>query len=362
MMSLLMWLAVATSWASEEFYWEGPALGSRAEATSMARECAEEGFRCRVVRRFHHGLGWEFVMLVEGFASAEDASEAASVVADRVGRGMSIYGIQGSEAQAVEPLPDDSLDRVEEPAPAMRPPTSEPTVDATPEGPVDAQDLLKAAVRAHGGVLGGMDMVVAAEALLFRFRRHVPDGPVAAHSYARRGEDLYLEVTVERGDGLSSRSGVRGEEAWLETSHMTREDPLRTRETIERFAPEQILSFPLEFARAAEKRRELQLTFLDGTEDIDGDLCDVLRYGGDRVSSPMALAIEQKTGWVRRVVFEGDAGNLRHEYDDYRELEAGLVVPYRLRTYLAGVLVDDVEVSELDLAPRLPEAWFQLPD
>jgi hypothetical protein len=65
---------------------------------------------------------------------------------------------------------------------------------------------------------------------------------------------------------------------------------------------------------------------------------------------------------VRQVVFAGDAGDLRHEFDDYRELDVGLVIPHRLRTYRGAELVDDVEVTEFDLAPRLPEAWFQIPN
>ena len=129
---------------------------------------------------------------------------------------------------------------------------------------------------------------------------------------------------------------------------------------LDRFAPEMILTFPLGFAQALAERPELRRLTAAGTMEVAGSPCTVLRYAGDKLSKPVILYVDDKTALVRKVIFGSEAGDLVHEFSDYRSVD-GIMLPHRVRTSRADQVVDDVEVLDFDLDPNLPDAWFTPP-
>jgi hypothetical protein len=369
-------------WASSPalaggYYLESAAVQDKDLATAMVGAASGQGLTARVVRRYRPGAGWQYVMLVEGFTDQGAAASAAQSLAAGTGTTIGLFEAEGGQARRIGESVHSSVGEQTHAAAAEAPPEGlvASTVAVPVVAPVEPQvalpdasarrataevaGILSRAVRAHGGVTGGLSALQAADAVLFRYRRTLPDGSVVRHSYARRGADVFLDVVIEEGPGASSRSGISGEMAWLSLgdSAAVPQDLERTREVLDRFAPERVLSFALGFAQAVEDRRELQNLTLVGQSDLGGETCHILRYGGDQASGPLAIAVDVDRSTIRRVTFASDAGDLTLEYTDYGT-EAGFVAPHRVRTWRGETLVDDVEVLEMSLAPRLQEAWF----
>ena len=344
----LRWLVAVLCWVSTPAWagtvWlEGPPMAAKADATTMQAQATASGLEARVVRRYRAAAGWEYVVVIEGFPSAAPARDAAAKLAVASGRQVSIFETEGEGAKvlgaaAPEPAPTAMLD------------------DAA--GAAAARALLAKAVLAHGA---GAALVERNDLVRFEFRRKVPSGPVAKHIYARREGDLYLQVDIERGPGAASMTHVVGEKAWLETGGAaTTEDLLHTRDVIGRFAPETVIAFALEFGRAAGVRGEFSDLRPAGDRDVVGTRCDVLARSGDRSNPAIELALDRETGLVRQVVHGRGGSRVVHEFSDYRTLD-GVVVPMHIRAWRGDALVDEVDVLELDLGTRLPDAWFQQP-
>ena len=210
---------------------------------------------------------------------------------------------------------------------------------------------------AHGGTA---HPVRVAESLLFRFRRTLPSGLVALHTVARSAGNLYVQVDIEAGQGQSSRAWIIGDEAWLSVGEGAAEsqDVVWSREQLEQFLPERVLALPLGFGQAVEERREFQDMYADGQARSGRTRCLVLKYDGDQVSAPLALYLEEGTLLTRRVVSGTDA----REYDDYRDVATGAKAPFHLTVSREGGAVDEIEVLDLDLDPRMEQAWFTSPE
>lgn len=388
---VLGWLMFAPSAFAATYYLEGPPLVEKADATALAASASGQGHEGRVVRRFRQGAGWEYIVLVDGFADEEAARVAAAAIAGSSGRVIGVFESDGGQAKRIgegapkgataAPPPNIDVVAAEPVPPPPTPPKAvkekraskaeviPPAEDAAKiDDPVPGDDpavatILARAVTAHGGATGGKAAIDAAPSFKFEYRRVVPAGPTVHHVYVERGLDVYLQVDVESGEGVSSRSGIVGGKAWLSktAAPATIEDLAQTQEVLAKFSPVAVLSFPLGFSEAAVERREFQDMARNGTTTIDGVVCDVLRYAGDRISAPMVLAIDQADGRVRRATFKSDGGDLTHEFSEWHDLGGGVVVPYRVRTWRGSELVDDVQVISLDLTPRIDEAWFRTP-
>ena len=95
-----------------------------------------------------------------------------------------------------------------------------------------------------------------------------------------------------------------------------------------------------------------------GAETVDGVKVDVLAFEGDQAAGPVRVEIGQTDHLVRRVAF--DNGELVYEFGDYGKV-GDLYLPRDVTTRRGGEVVDRVRISDLNLSPKLPEAWFQAP-
>jgi hypothetical protein len=384
---VLIGLAVGSRAFAASYYVEAAPSGDKAAADAAAAAASTADHPARVVRRYNAGHGWEYLVMVEGFADQPSAEAAATRVAAAIGQTVTVFKTDGADAQVVADnspaAPAAAAAPPAAPEPASAAPVAAPPPAAAAEPaakghkgdraaalpPVDdvtarreqAAALLAAAVDAHGGADGGLPRVQAADNVLFRYRRLVPGGPTVLQTYAERGADRYLDVVIESGEGTASRSGVVGGKAWLSQAGAgaVTEDLAQTTEQLDRFSPEKVLSFPLGFARSAADRREFQSLEADGTTTVDGLACDVLRFPGDGAVPPMAMAIATTDHRVRRITFASDAGNVTHEFSDWREAAPGVVVPFHVRTWRDATLIDEIVIVDLDLRARLPDDWFR---
>ena len=341
---LAFWMSTAFA-GPVEYYLEGPVLDTRRDVSSMSHAASELGYRARVVRRYAPGEGWRFVLVVEGFESEEEAGVAAAAVATAVGRPVGLF-------QQVDGL----AQRLGSSEPEITEPVEESDTDEGRMFTGDVSDVLARAVLAHGGETHAS---VVAETVLFRFRRTLPNGFVASHTIARRGADVYIQVDVEAGEGTSSRAWIIGENAWLSVGggEPLSQDVVWSREQLEQFLPERVLSLPLGFGQAMAQRREFQQLYVDGEAQSGRVRCLVLKYDGDQVSAPLELYLEKDRLLTRRVVSGQNARN----YDDYRDIGGQAVAPYHLVVTREGETVDEIRVLDFDLEPTFEEDWFSPP-
>ena len=90
-------LLAASLSASEGFYLESPPLGTRAEALELQEVSQQQGINARVVRRYEHGSGWEYLVVAEGYGGRTEAEQAAQLLAEGSGQGITVYeGERGS--------------------------------------------------------------------------------------------------------------------------------------------------------------------------------------------------------------------------------------------------------------------------
>ena len=366
-------LLLSTPAFAADFYVEGPAVSDKAQASAMADTALADGLRARVVRRYQTGAGWEYVVRVEGFDSQGPAADAAHTLAAAIAAPVAVFLQDGAEARKVALIaPGDVHAAVTTESVAK---ADDMAVTATqgadgggaPRGPLPEPggaltELLTRVVQAYGGTSAGIVALEKASDVVFRFRRIVPNGPTVRHTFARHGGDEFMEVVVEKGVGTSSRTQLLGGHAWLSAGGQpaTAQDAERTSEVLAQLAPEHVLAFTLGLARAVEGRKELRSLVQEGSAKIDGLPCVLLKYGGDPVSPPLTLAVDTRDWLVRQATFSSDQGDLVKTFSDYRD-DGPVVVPHKIVTRRGDRLVDEIDVLEVDLNPKLSADWFVPP-
>ena len=76
---------LATTSHAGDFYLEGPTRTTRSEVVVMSRTANAEGYKARVVSRYNHGVGWEYLVRVEGYDEESNAQKDAQVISTLIG-------------------------------------------------------------------------------------------------------------------------------------------------------------------------------------------------------------------------------------------------------------------------------------
>jgi hypothetical protein len=335
--TLLLWWTTAFA-ARGGYYLEAPPAPDREAAAEVGRAADAAGLRSRVVRRYVHGEGWRYVVLVEGFSEAVDAEEAAGRMATATGLSVTVFSTENDQAT-----------RLSEVAPS----TPEPVAPVA--GAPDVETLLDRAAVAHGG---SAHPAAGAPNLRYVFRRRAPDGLDVGHLVVRRGDALYVEIDPRGGDAVPSRTWVRGASAWVSVDGGAPEakDATWTREQLAVLFPEALMALPLSFG-AARQDTEFRAMYLDGEDTVDEARCYRLRFDGDRNTTPRTVYLDRETLLVRRV----ESAGVVQEFSAYRDVAPGRPMPFRVKVIRDGAVVDDVEIVEFDLAPSFPADWFGAP-
>ncbi len=330
-------------------------MSTRSEALAIQQLALDEGMHARVVRRYIHGVGWEYVVVVEELADRESAEKAAEVLAEKGGRGITVYRREGTEGRRVGGVGTPGT------GPGGLDPTAVAVTDsAAPELP-SAATVLEQAVRALGGREGGLARLAAAENLRFSYERtvrHEDKKLVAKHLLLRTPDGIRLEVEGVQGV-VSSISVVGPEGAWVEVEgKVTAREPERVLEVLEAFSPEELLAYPLEFARLVDTEPAYGLLRTMGQERLGDVQCWRLEYTGPEVGGTMTLLVEDVSWRIASVGFTTDGGHVRYLFADYRELDTGLVAPFDVALERDGERVETLAVQELSLPAELSGDLF----
>lgn len=354
-------LGPAPAAAADEVWVETAPLASRQEAHELLAEAdlSDEGLTARVTRRFVKGSGWRFVVRIDGVDDVAEGRRLAMTLAEAGARAL-VLEQEGDTVRTAHDLGGSGAA-----ATAGADPTA--TIDARVRLP-DARAVLRKAVKAHGGARGGLELVEPAEALSLAYERTVAvdDGQLlAANRYFRQGEALRLEVEILEGVGTDSVTLVTpGNRAWVVVEdRAVARDVARTREVIARFGPESVLAVPLGLAQDVDQAADWQDVRVVGTELVAGR--EQLRVE-PAVTDParaglVAAWFEADAGTLTQVQWRSVSGLLTFAYDDYREVDSGVIVPFVAGIERDGRPVERVRLLQFELDPLLDSGLFADP-
>lgn len=332
-MSLLVLLGGLLTASAGEYYLETPTLSDRAEAIELQQAALEQGLSTRLVRRWQHGVGWGYAVVIDGLPDRATADDVAEDIAALTRRGVSVYAV------ATEP--------------AAREPSDQPPAEGTVDPLPPVSDALERVIRAHGGRDGGIARLEEAEAVRFRYdRRVVTDaGEVSArHDWWGEGAARHISVEILGGPGQSFVGEVGADRAWLEVDGVRHERSVdRAREVLDGLGPASVLSTALRVPAAA---ASADVPFTSpGMVTVDQRECLALQQevGIDR--GRLELAVDLTDWTVARTVVQTASGAVMTTFDDWREVDTGVVIPFRLRVTHDGAFQEEIRVIELDLSP-----------
>ena len=344
-----MLLAVSVS-AAEGFYLESPPLGTRAEALELQEVAQAQGISARVVRRYEHGSGWEYLVVAEGYGDRGEAENAAELLAQGSGQGITVYEGEGSGGRRLNARVEGWTGSSIDPGAVATPPPK----DNLPS----AEEVLARSVRALGGESGGALRLQESPALRFRYQRELetPAGLVTAqHNLAWEQGDLRLKIDHQSGPGVQASMLVLGEQAWVLTDEGLQErDSARSREVLSDFGPLAVLEWPLSFARQVVEDPAFRDLKVSGTEQFQGRSVYRLETSREGSGERFSILVDVERYTVAKVGFRSNAGAVSYRFDDWRELDTGLVVPFFVLLTRDGVQVEKVVVQELELLDTLP--------
>jgi len=307
----------------------GPPLSTRTEAAEIAQVTRAEGIRTRVERRYEHGAGWSWVVVVRRPGTVDDARMIARALAQSTGHSFVVLG-----------------------APAEPPDTS----DEPPAVYQDDASTILGIARRRNSPHDAAVRLERADALTFRYVRTLSDGARIAHTYARHDGRIYLRFHPE-GAGAEQAATylIADGQAWAARGDgpLTATDYHRTRDTIQRFSPERVLQPALSAGASLGAPRESIAT----TVARDGTI--QLRVVDGSSTVVPELHLDPATARVVRVVAPLEGLAIIHELGG--EPIGDLRLPRVQVTRRGTVVLDRVELVDLQLGAPQELAWFLTP-
>lgn len=312
---------------------ESSPLSTRSEAASIARIARGQGVRPKVVRRYEHAVGWSWIIAVPRLQTVEQARVVAQRLAASTGLGYIVVGPSSSSS----PDPD--------------------TVEADPaRSPAQDLDAFLALARRRNSPADALQQVEKADALTFRYVRVLADGSRIAHTYARHDGRIYLRFGPEGGAADQTATFLIAEgQAWAARGDapLTPTDFYRTRDTVQRFAPERVLQPSL----TAGNRLSFSGSASTRQPGSDGVVQLVVSDDDGAVSSE--LWIDEGSGRVVRVVAPASELDIVHELQG--ESTGSLRLPAVQLTLRGSTVLDRIEQVDLRLGAPRELAWFLAP-
>ncbi|HCP48346.1 MAG TPA: hypothetical protein DIU15_20075 [Deltaproteobacteria bacterium] len=249
-----------------------------------------------------------------------------------------------------------------------------PSIGAAPDGP-ELNALIERISLALGGQDGGEAVLSKAKNYTFTFRRTIKDAPsgrqvTADHRYLfhHGGKRARLDIRIRSGKGKDSATVLLGDEAWLlAEGEKHAVNPETASGRLGEFTPQWLFSVPL--ALATEGRALLggaSLSLVGRVREGGSDRFILVGTGDDGEESAR-LEIDARTYRPVEIAFRSSGGNVVYRYGDYREVERGLIVPFRREFLRNGIEVSSTEVFQLELSKMGDERLFdpevvELPD
>jgi hypothetical protein len=308
--------------------------------------------RPTVVRRYVDGMGWRFVVVVEGFRSLDEANQAVAT-ARAAGHSADVIGVD-PDLTAAPPATAGGLTATSADLPATTKPAS-PV--ATPQP--DANAVLDASSKAHGGRKGLGAALQSADAVELVVLRTVTSGSGALafrSRYLRQGDARRVEVQAVSGAGANSVTVVPqvGLPSMTVEGVLTPIDPARARQSVELFSPNSVfggvLALPAEMANWTSADGVLTVSAGTGDEQTELVLSRTGPAGAALAEGVTRATFGLNDSLARSVTWATPEGDVTWSFETYRKV-GDVAVPHSVLIFRDGREVERVVVERLDLAP-----------
>ena len=360
-----MFLFLMSALALAEILITSPSL-SQNDAKALSEEClatltGEEHLMIRISRFFVKGEGYRYKVVISGFSELNDAEN----IQERLIAVNEYFELQ-SEAQVYKVKKEPTNETVgAHPASESVQEKNAPAEMSDSQGDEkkrfrdrlipEATDVLSHAQEAHEKVSSSW---VDSDREHFAFSRKLPqEGMVVKHEFYRLKEAMRLEITVEKGAGTNSTTVLPDEgEGWVQSNEKrVSRNAIRTKELLERFSSQNILSVPFYFSEDVKTSSQWR----DFTTVIDGG--DIWLLVSKEESGLVEASFHKNTWLLNHIkVVEGQS-SIEYEFQDYRGSQNSGKIPHLVQIYNDEILTEEIQISVLNLDPDLPLELFSKP-
>ena len=331
----------------------------KAKGEQYRQQCLEivgDEYRVKNSRYFISGKGFRHRVAVEGIANKEDAEailrSLESVPLDFV---VSVDGKVQSQSVVEKTESDTTVTRSIIPERIVvkqaKTPEKEKKRKKSRHTPT-VDDVLMHAQEAHSAVVTNWSGI---EREMFVFYRKRPqEGSLIQHHFYRKGLSMRLDITIQKGEGMNSTVVLPDEdEAWVGADEKkVSGDAIRTRELLERFSSTNILHIPYSVAEDIENSSEwAKLEFVERNDDVwvvkggDGMIVQAEFFDATWLLSSLSVRNGDRT--------------MEYAFRDYREVNGIGMVPHVVQIYDGEQLVEEIQVSKLDVSNEVDNALFE---
>ncbi len=331
----------------------------KAEGEKYRKQCLAivgDDYPVKNTRYFISGKGFRHRVAVEGIENQEDA-EAILRALESVPLDFVVYIDGKVQTQTVVDTKQQKMEVVQTSTPK---PVTERIV-TTPEKDrkrkkrrhtPTVDDVLMHAQTAHSSVVAQW-AELEKEKFVF-YRKRPQEGSLIQHHFYRKGSSMRLDITIQKGEGMNSTVVLPDEdEAWVGSDEKkVSGDAIRTRELLERFSSTNILHIPYNISQDIEKSSDWsKLESVERNDDvwIVKGRTGVIVQAGFFDSTWLLSALSVRNG--NRV--------MEYVFRDYREVQGIGMVPHVVQIYDGEQLMEEIQVSELDVSSELDNALFE---
>ena len=323
-------LSAQTAFGGERWV-ETPPSETRLEAVRQLRTIVSEGYNARLVRRYRHGFGYEYIVQLTGFSSSSEAKQASETLARLLGVSVAVFEQEENDETTTGQI----LTAVE-------------SVSSVTELPFDSLGAVLEQLR-WVSTRDELRMTVSlAKQIDFRYRQRDGDGQTEFRRYARDGQQEYLEWVVS---GRRSAVWVDATQGWLALGR----EPIRmidrtyAQRLVSAGSPTSVLGLGLQQIGDFLSPSLLSEARLGGLVDVGGDLCFSVIGEMGPSKMPISVAFEPTSFWVRQVVV-GEVGRAWViDLDAYHEEVNGMNLPHVIQVWFDGEIFFHINIDAINL-------------
>ena len=312
----------------------------------------KEDLEIRTSRFFVKGEGYKYRVVIAGFSSQDSAVSCQQDLGEK----GKVFEVQLNGQTYRAPEKEEKQERRTEKAAPKELPEEVQRLEPVKEKKKFRDRLIPEVGDVFIHAKNSHQMNAQIEGEIFFFYRMLPqDGTTVYHEFYQKGDAMRLDITVEKGEGVNSTTVLPDEgEAWVHTDEkVVSRNAIRTKELLERFSAENILSVPFHFSEDVQSDSEWQ----DLVRVKDGD--DVWILESDK-SDGLISASFHKTSWLLNHIEVSDGSHvLEYEFQDYRKIDQAGMIPFVIQIYNEEVLSEEIRIKKYEISQGLSDELFQ---
>jgi hypothetical protein len=325
-LSGLFWVLLEIGWGGT-FVVETPPMKTRVEATKQLRLVVAEGFNARLIRRYRHGVGYEYVVSLPGFPTSEEANQNALSISKVLGSSLSVYerDVQSSGERL----------GLQDPRPPL-----------TPKLAPAWRELALEQMRWVAEQDGFLPALREATQVEFEFLRTGPDGLVERRRYVRE-QDTEFVVLGPRDHQFGL--WLEPDEAWIKTPDGAKRAVNRAyaESQVREQSPSRVLGSGVEQLRELLDRDLAPALHADGLIEVNGKLCYLLSGEVGPSRTRISVAFDTRRFRLMQIVVGSVGQAWSVEFDEYHEEVNGLNIPHAISVWFGGEILYQFDILAL---------------